>query len=95
MVTWALSLVPIMAMSVLILFTSHVRCWTVGSFRYLLCHLATQKACASASVSGSFGQLIRLLIVEPNYPSLEVLWTGGACESTLQGTYYLTVLCVQ
>ena len=31
MMTWALSLVPIMAMSVRILFTSHDRCWSVGS----------------------------------------------------------------
>jgi hypothetical protein len=29
MMTWALSLVPIMAMSVRILFTSHDRCWSV------------------------------------------------------------------
>jgi hypothetical protein len=58
MMTWAfkLSLVPIMAMSVRILFTSHDRCchwqWSVGrtSLPYLLCHLAT---CASASISGS------------------------------------------
>ena len=39
MMTWALSLVPIMAMSVRILFTSHDRCWSVGSLPYLLCHL--------------------------------------------------------
>ncbi len=49
MMTWALSLVPIMAMSIRILFTSHDRCWSVGSLLYLLRHLAT---CASASISG-------------------------------------------
>ena len=50
MMTWALSLIRIMAMSVRILFTSHDRCWSVGSLSYLPCHLAT---CASASVVGS------------------------------------------
>jgi hypothetical protein len=40
MMTWALSLVPIMAMSVRISFTSHDRCWSVGSLPYLLCHQA-------------------------------------------------------
>ena len=41
-----------------------------------------------------FGQPIRLLIVEPEYPSLEVLSTDGACESTLQGAY-VPIRCVQ
>ncbi len=55
MMTWALSslsLIPIVAMPVRILFTSHDRCWPVGSLPYLPCHwhLAT---CASASISGS------------------------------------------
>ena len=37
-VTWALSLVAIIAMSVRILFSSHDRCqcWTVGSLPYLV-----------------------------------------------------------
>ena len=48
--TWALSLVAIIAISVRILFSSHARCWIVGSLPYLLCHLTT---CASASISGS------------------------------------------
>ena len=54
MMTWALSLVAIIAMSVRILLISHERCWIVGSFPYLLCHLAI---CASASVSGSLVSL--------------------------------------
>jgi hypothetical protein len=49
MATWALSLIPIMAMSVRILFASHDHRWSVGSRPYLLCHLATW---ASASVMG-------------------------------------------
>ncbi len=54
MVTWALSLFAIMAMSVRILFASHVRCGTVGSLPYLLFHLAT---CASASFSGNLASV--------------------------------------
>ncbi len=50
MMTWALSLVAIIAMSDRTLLTSHARCWIVGSLRYLLCHLTT---CASASFSGN------------------------------------------
>ncbi len=49
MMTWALSLVPSIAISVRILFTSHDRCWSVGSLPNLLCHLAI---CASASITG-------------------------------------------
>jgi hypothetical protein len=47
--TRALSLVPLMAKSVRILFSSHDRCWSVGSRAsiQLLCHLAT---CAPASM---------------------------------------------
>ena len=48
--TWALSLVAIIAMSDRTLLTSHARCWIVGSLPYLLCHLTT---CASASFSGN------------------------------------------
>ena len=48
--TWALSLIAIMAMSIRILFTSHDHCWSMGSRPYLACHLAT---CAFASVMGS------------------------------------------
>ena len=44
MMTWALSLVAIIAMSDRTLLTSHARCWIVGSLPYLLCHLTT---CAS------------------------------------------------
>ncbi len=56
MVTWALSLFAIMAMSIRILFASHVRCGTVGSLppAYLLFHLAT---CASASFSGNLASV--------------------------------------
>jgi hypothetical protein len=43
--TCALSLVALMAMSVRTLFTSHARCWSVGSLPYLACHLAV---CESA-----------------------------------------------
>jgi hypothetical protein len=27
-------------------------------------------------------------MVEPDYPSLEVVWIGGVCASTLQGAYH-------
>ncbi len=50
MMTWALSLVAIIAMSDRTLLTSHARCWIVGSLPYLLCHLTT---CASASFYGA------------------------------------------
>ncbi len=79
---WALSLVPIMAMSVRILFTSHDRCWSVGSLpggpslseshwhTCSVCHLAI---CASASISGSLASSSDCSrVVEPDYPSLEV-----------------------
>ena len=52
--TWALSLVAIIAMSVRILFSSHDRCWIVGSLPYLPCHLTT---CASASFSGNLASV--------------------------------------
>ena len=52
--TWALSLVAIIAMSDRTLLTSHDRCWSVGSLPYLLCHLTI---CASASTSGSLVNL--------------------------------------
>ncbi len=42
------------AMSIRILFASHVRCWTVGSLPYLFCHSVT---CASASFSGNLASL--------------------------------------
>jgi hypothetical protein len=48
------AVVAIIAMSVRILFASHVRCWTVGSLPYLFCHSAT---CASASFSGNLASL--------------------------------------
>ena len=54
MMTWALSLVAIIAMSDRTLLTSHARCWIVGSLPYLLCHLTT---CASASFSGSLASV--------------------------------------
>ena len=38
--TWALSLVVVIAMSDRTLLTSHARCWIVGSLPYLLCHLS-------------------------------------------------------
>ena len=37
MMTWALSLVAIIAMSDRTLLTSHARCWIVGSLPYWLC----------------------------------------------------------
>jgi hypothetical protein len=41
MVTWALSLVAIIAMSAdRTLLTSHDRCWIVGSLPYLLCAIS-------------------------------------------------------
>jgi hypothetical protein len=87
-------------MSVRILFNSHDRCWTVGSLPCLLCHLATCQ-CASASVSGSLASSESpdhswwmLTTVESNYPSVEVVWIDGACESTLQGAYH-AVRCVE
>jgi hypothetical protein len=64
MATWALSLIPIMAMSVRIVFTSHDHRWSVGYLPYLFCHLAS---CASASVSGSLVSSSRPLMVEPNF----------------------------
>jgi hypothetical protein len=65
MATWALSLIPIMSMSVRIVLTSHDHRWSVGSFN--TCSARCLASCASGSVSGSLVSSSRPLMVEPNY----------------------------
>jgi hypothetical protein len=96
--TWALSLVPIMAMSVRILFTtsSHDRCWSVlvGSQTPVSPILALPSSDLRVSEHHrQLGQPIRLSTrcrtLGSTHPCPEVLSTDGAssCESALQGAY--------
>ena len=76
-----LSVIPLMAMSVRILFTSHARCWSVGSRPYLPCHLAL---CASASMVAILAGPSDHSPIETEHPAIEVSCIGDACESTLR-----------
>ena len=79
MMTWALGLclVPIMAMSVRILLTSHDRCWSVGSLPYVPA-LPSSDLRRSERLSSLASSSDHSLWNPTTHPLKLVLWIGGA-----------------